>query len=74
MCPFLVPVIADRLWLYPIGAYCHCPDHSVRVPAVSTLARVCSTASYRACPRYRESAVPAPGCAAAPTPRPASSP
>ncbi len=58
MCPFLVPVIADRLWLYPVGVYCHRPDHRVRVPAGTTLADVCSTPSHLACPRYRESSSP----------------
>ena len=24
-CPFLVPVVADRLWMRPIGVYCRRP-------------------------------------------------
>jgi hypothetical protein len=52
-CPFLVPVVADRLWLYPVGAYCRRPAHRVRAPAAATLARVCSTAAHTACPGYR---------------------
>lgn len=55
-CPFLVPVVADRLWLYPVSAYCRRPDARVRVPGAVTLADVCMTPSYRACPGYRLSA------------------
>ncbi len=55
-CPFLVPVTADRLWTYPVGAYCRRPDHRVRVPAASTLARVCTTRGYRDCAGYRSGA------------------
>lgn len=55
-CPFLVPVVADRLWLYPIAAYCRRPDARVRVPGATTLADVCTTWSHRACPGYRDSA------------------
>jgi hypothetical protein len=62
-CPFLVPVIADRLWLYPVSAYCHRPDHSVRVPGPITLARVCTTLSHLRCPEY---------CASTARPRPGS--
>ena len=57
MCPFLVPVIADRLWLYPVGAYCRRPDRSVRVPAGITFARFCTTPSYVACSGYRLSSL-----------------
>lgn len=52
MCPFLVPVIADRLWLYPVSAYCHRPDCAVRVPARPTLADLCTSETYRRCPDY----------------------
>lgn len=50
MCPFLVPVIADRLWLYPIPAYCRRPDGPIRVPAPATMARFCTAADYGRCP------------------------
>ena len=53
-CPFLVPVVADRLWMRPLGAYCRRPGRSVRIPAAPTLARFC-TAQYRRCDRYSES-------------------
>ena len=37
-CPFLVPVVADRLWMRPIGVYCRRPGRRVRVPTEATLA------------------------------------
>lgn len=55
-CPFLVPVVADRLWMYPVGAYCRRPDHRIRAPAAETLARTCTASSYVECPGYRASA------------------
>lgn len=54
-CPLLVPVTADRLWMYPISAYCRWPHHRVRVPAAATLARVCMRPGYRECAGYRAS-------------------
>lgn len=63
MCPFLVPVIADRLWLYPVPAYCRRPDRGVRVPASATMAGLCTSVKYRGCPGYRaERGRPAPAC------------
>lgn len=53
MCPFLVPVIADRLWVYPVPAYCRRPDSGVRVPAPATVADYCASRNYRCCPGYR---------------------
>ena len=50
MCPFLVPVTADRMFVYPVGAFCRRPGCSVKIPAPATLARICSTARYRTCP------------------------
>jgi hypothetical protein len=49
-CPFLVSVTADRMFVYPVGAFCRRPGRPVKVPAASTLARTCSTSAYRACP------------------------
>jgi hypothetical protein len=51
-CPFLVPVIADTLWLRPLRVYCRRPGHPVRVPAGATLARVCSTVAHDRCEKY----------------------
>lgn len=53
-CPFLVPVVADRLWLYPVAVYCRRPIARVRVPAQATLAQTCTTAAHGACQGYRE--------------------
>jgi hypothetical protein len=55
VCPFLVPVVADRLWLYPVGVYCRRPDQRLRVPAAATLARVCTTSTHIECTGYRAS-------------------
>jgi hypothetical protein len=49
-CPFLVPVTADRMFVYPVGAFCRQPGRRVKVPAASTLDRICSTRAYRTCP------------------------
>ena len=55
ICPMLVPVTADRLWMYPTSAYCRRLDRRVRVPAAATLARVCLGSGYRDCAGYRAS-------------------
>ena len=52
-CPFLVPVMADRLWLHPVGTYCRRPDGRVRVPSSrTTLPLICLTAAHFLCPGY----------------------
>jgi hypothetical protein len=51
-CPFLVPVMADRLWVYPMPAYCRRPDVQVRVPARETLSRVCLSHRHLRCEGY----------------------
>jgi hypothetical protein len=56
-CPFLVPVVADSLWLYPVSVYCRRPDAPVRVPAPGTLARVCTTPEHERCPGFRAAAL-----------------
>ncbi len=54
-CPFLTPVVADWLWVYPVGAYCRRSPGRVRVRATSTLQNVCSTSAHAECPGYRAS-------------------
>ena len=54
-CPFLVPVVADWLWVYQSSAYCARPDHRVRVPANRTLTEVCTSAAHLTCEGYRAS-------------------
>lgn len=58
VCPFLIPVVADWLWLYPIGAYCHRPGERVRAPARLTVAHVCTALAHFACVGYRASVAP----------------
>jgi hypothetical protein len=55
-CPFLVPVMADRLWMCPIGVYCRRPGRPARIPAVSTVA-CCCTAEYGRCESYLAASV-----------------
>jgi hypothetical protein len=52
-CPFLVPVVADHLHLYPVPAYCHRPDAPVRVPALETFLGVCLGPEHVDCPGFR---------------------
>jgi hypothetical protein len=54
-CPYLVPVCADWLYLYPRSAYCRPPGRRVRVPAPITLTSICLTPAHRACAGYRAS-------------------
>ena len=58
-CPYLVDVVADRLWLYPVGVYCRRPDGHLRVPAGVTLAGVCTTSAYLTCAGYCAGVTPA---------------
>lgn len=55
-CPFLVPVMADRLWMYPMPAYCRRPDAHVKVPAPETFLRVCASPRHVRCPGFVASA------------------
>jgi hypothetical protein len=55
-CPFLVPVMADRLWMYPTPAYCRRLDTQVKVPAPSTMLSVCASPAYVQCPGFVVSA------------------
>lgn len=56
-CPYLVPVMADRLWLYPVSDYCRRPGAGVRVPAAVSLASRCLQPEHRVCPGYLASSV-----------------
>ena len=60
-CPFLVPVMADHLWMYPMPAYCRRPHAGVRVPAPETLVRVCDSSRHIRCPGFLASADRGPG-------------
>ena len=51
-CPFLMDVMADRLWLYPVTVYCRRPGGPVRVPAIATITCICSTPAHLVCPGY----------------------
>lgn len=54
MCPYLVPVVADRLWQVSQGAYCRRPDAGVRVPGRKTLLEVCTTDRFGDCDGFRK--------------------
>lgn len=52
-CPFLKPVVADRMWMYPTGVYCRFPSGRIRVPSRDTVARFCTSGRHDDCPSYR---------------------
>jgi hypothetical protein len=51
-CPYLVPVTADALWVYPVAAFCRRPDHPIQVPGAATIEERCATMGHRRCPGY----------------------
>jgi len=51
-CPFLRPVVADWIWMYPTAAYCRPSSGRVRVPARETFATLCTNGRYHDCPGY----------------------
>lgn len=61
MCPYLVPVVVDRLWLVPQTAYCRRPDARIRVPAATTLGALCTSDRFTDCSGYRRT-LRHPGC------------
>jgi hypothetical protein len=67
VCPFLVPVVGDQLWVSPVSAYCRRPDARLRVPAASSILRLC-TDDYAACDGYRAVAGSAEGADLDPDP------
>jgi hypothetical protein len=54
-CPFIVPVVADHLWLVPVSGYCSRTEDLVRVPGSKTFARWCMTSDSAMCPGYQQS-------------------
>ena len=51
-CPFLVPVSANQLFIYPTSAFCRPPWGGLRIPADTTIEGVCTRGAHRACPGY----------------------
>jgi hypothetical protein len=51
-CPYLIAVVADRLWVHPVSAYCRHPDGKIRVPSSTTMMDVCTTSAHTACGGY----------------------
>jgi hypothetical protein len=54
-CPFLIPVMDDRLWMYPMPAYCRRPGERVKVPGRHGLLNMCSTLEHTRCPGFNAS-------------------
>jgi hypothetical protein len=57
-CPFLIPVMADLLWMCPVPAYCRRPGAGVKVPARATFLRLCTTPEHARCLGFQLSARP----------------
>ncbi|HET7876983.1 MAG TPA: hypothetical protein VFN71_15775 [Methylomirabilota bacterium] len=57
-CPFLIPVMADRLWVFPVPAYCRRPNAGVHVPSFGKFMRVCLGPGHTECPGYRAAMQP----------------
>jgi hypothetical protein len=64
-CPYLYPVLADQLCVYPIPAYCRRPSGGIRIPATATLMRLCMD-NYAECSGYQACAAPDDGTAGGP--------
>jgi len=54
-CPFLVPVMDDRLWMYPMPAYCRRPGERLKVPGIHKLLHICTALEYTRCPGFMAS-------------------
>lgn len=52
-CPFLVPVMDDRLWMYPMPAYCRRPGERVKVPGRLGLLDICATLGHTRCQDFK---------------------
>jgi hypothetical protein len=53
MCPYLVPAMADRLWMALPAVFCRRPDGSVRSPARRTILETCTSEAFTQCEGYR---------------------
>jgi hypothetical protein len=51
-CPFLVPVTADHLFVFPVPAFCRRPNAGVYVPSVEKFMRLCVGGAHAECPGY----------------------
>lgn len=60
-CPYLVPVTDDRLWLYPVSAYCTSRGRT-RVPGAITIAELCTEPAYKQCAGYLAARRPVRSC------------
>ena len=52
-CPFLIPVVADHLWMHPLSAYCHRPEAPVKAPALETFFHFCLGPEHVHCPGFQ---------------------
>ena len=52
VCPYLVHVMADRLWMTPRSVYCRRPDGRIRLPGRETVDCICATHAHLLCPGY----------------------
>ena len=50
-CPYLVQVMADHLWLYPVSGYCTSGERT-RVPGAMRIAEVCVEPAHTQCSGY----------------------
>jgi hypothetical protein len=50
-CPYLVQVMADHLWLYPVSSYCTSGERT-RVPGAMRIAAVCVEPAHTRCSGY----------------------
>jgi hypothetical protein len=56
LCPFLISVMHDWIWVNPVQAYCLRPDERLHVPSNrTTVPCICQTPAHLLCPRYLQS-------------------
>jgi hypothetical protein len=51
VCPYLVQVMADHLWLYPVSSYCTSGERT-RVPGAMRISEVCVGPEHTRCSGY----------------------